>query len=279
MRALFNAGAIACLTAFWSLMALLSLPLGSKVTLGIARIWSRHILFFCGVKVDCGAPPVPLDEKSYLVMANHTSHFDVLSLYATMPIENMRPVAKRELGFIPLFGWVLALGAAIMIDRRNRERAVASIERAGRTIRSGKSVLMFPEGTRTPQGELGDLKKGPFHLATAAKVPVLPVGLHGTGDILRSGDWKIHPGRVVIRIGAPIPTAERGEGEEARTALMAEVREALRAAMDEAKRRLSCPPPEGQVCASRNNRRRRVNDARWPAVCSWIRAYLNQRTA
>lgn len=235
IRPLFNAAAIAALTAFWSVVALLALPLGPKVVLALARIWSSQILSACGVRVDAGDPPVPLSEKAYLVMANHTSHFDVLSIYGASSIQGMRPVAKRELGFIPLFGWALALGAAIMIDRRNRQRAVASIERAAATIRSGRSVLMFPEGTRTPQGELGPLKKGPFHLATEAKVPILPVAVHGTGDILRSGDWKIRPGRVAIRVGHPIPTADAGDGEEARAALMAKVREALLSLMADAK--------------------------------------------
>lgn len=235
IRPLFNAAAIAALTAFWSVAALFALPLGPKVVLALARIWSSQILFACGVKVDCQDPPVPLTAQAYLVMANHTSHFDVLAIYGASPIQGMRPVAKRELGFIPLFGWALALGAAIMIDRRNRERAVASIERAARTIRGGRSVLMFPEGTRTPQGELGALKKGPFHLATEAKVPILPVGLYGTGDVLRSGDWRIRPGRVFIRIGHPIPTDDVGEGEEARAELMAAVEKALRALMDDAK--------------------------------------------
>jgi 1-acyl-sn-glycerol-3-phosphate acyltransferase len=223
------------LTAVWSILALLALPFGSKVVMGMARIWSRQILFACGVKVDCGAPPVPLDEPSYLVLSNHTSHFDALSIYATLPIDRLRPVAKRELGYIPLFGWVLALGAAIMIDRGDPTKAKASIDRAGAVIRKGRPVLMFPEGTRTPQGELGPLKKGTFYLATAAKVPILPIALHGTGDVLRSGDWKIRPGKVVLRIRTPIPTAHRGEGEEARASLMTEVEQALRALMAKAK--------------------------------------------
>lgn len=222
----------------WSAIALLALPLGASVALRMARIWSRQILFACGVKVECGPPPVPLTEPSYLVLSNHTSHFDALSIYATLPIAGLRPVAKRELGYIPLFGWVLALGAAIMIDRGDPKKAKASIDRAGKVIREGRPVLMFPEGTRTPQGALGPLKKGPFHLATAAKVPIVPIALHGTGDVLAAGDWRIRPGKVVLRIGRPIPTAEWGEGEEARASLMAEVEQALRHLMREAQQSL-----------------------------------------
>jgi 1-acyl-sn-glycerol-3-phosphate acyltransferase len=236
IRSLFNALAIGVLTAVWSVLALLALPLGATFVLKLARIWSRQILFACGVKVRALPPPEPLDAPSYLVLSNHTSHFDALSIYSTLPIEGLRPVAKRELGYIPLFGWVLALGAAIMIDRGDQAKAKASIDRAGAVIRGGRSVLMFPEGTRTPQGELGPLKKGPFYLATAARVPILPIALHGTGEVMRSGDWQIHPGNVVLCIGAPIPTEGRGEGEEARSSLMMDVEHALRDLMELARK-------------------------------------------
>src|SRR5262245_7252886 len=123
-----------------------------------------------------------------------------------------------------------------MIDRGAPEKAKASIERAGAVIRKSRPVLMFPEGTRTPQGELGPLKKGPFYLATAAKVPILPIALHGTGDVLRSGDWRIRPGKVVLRIGKPIPTADRGKSEAARASLMAETEQQLRELMEAARK-------------------------------------------
>jgi 1-acyl-sn-glycerol-3-phosphate acyltransferase len=236
IRPIFNACAIATLTAVWSVASLFALPFGAGVVLRMARIWSAQILWACGVKVKLLPPPQPLDAPAYLVLSNHTSHFDALSIYANLPIVGLRPVAKRELGYIPLFGWVLALGAAIMIDRGDQAKAKASIDRAGRVIRTGRSVLMFPEGTRTPQGELGPLKKGPFYLATAAEVPILPIALHGTGDVLRSGDWRIHPGNVVLAIGTPIPVEGRGEGEEARNALIAEVEQALRELMDTARK-------------------------------------------
>lgn len=196
----------------------------------IAKRWTSTVTRLCGVDVDLRLPEAPLDAPAYLVMANHTSHFDVMGLYSTLEID-MKPVAKQSLGHIPLFGWALRSGAAIMIDRRDRERAVASIERAGRTIRGGKSVLMFPEGTRTPAGELGPLKKGPFHLALAARVPILPIGISGTGEILKTGDWKIRPGKVVIRVGDPLETTSFEDSDEGRSALMNEVGTALKQLM------------------------------------------------
>ena len=132
-----------------------------------------------GVEVRIEGDDQPLNAPAYLVMSKHSSHFDLLGIFAKMPID-MRPVAKRELGRIPIFGWVLRAGAAIMIDRGDREKAKASIARAGETIRGGRSVLLFPEGTRSAPDHVAPLKKGPFHLAAEARVPILPVAVIGS---------------------------------------------------------------------------------------------------
>lgn len=210
----------------------------------VARVWARLCLRIAGVRVR-------LEDRSgglrppYVVMVNHTSHFDVPALYAVLPIP-VRFVAKRELQYVPIFGQVLALGAAIMIDRGHKARAIASIERAGRAIRRGASVVLFPEGTRTPPGRLGPLKKGPFHLATEARVPVLPIGILGTGAVLPRGTWRSRPGEVVVRIGAPLAvpdtTAATGDGaDQARADLVERVTAALCAAADLVPEGLTAP--------------------------------------
>jgi len=148
-----------------------------------------------------------------------------VALYATLPIP-VRFVAKREIQWIPIFGWVLGFGGAIMIDRSNRERAVASMQRAGRAVRRGASVVLFPEGTRTPVGFLGPLKKGPFHLAAEAQVPILPVGILGSNDALERGGWRINRATMRIRIGTPI-AAPTEDTDEARAELSERVAAAL----------------------------------------------------
>lgn len=230
IRIFWNDLAFAVLTSFWSTVALIAVIVRprTRVSCAIARIWGKMAYRACGVRLEVHGREQRFDAPAYLVMANHTSHFDAPGIYAAVPID-MRPVAKRELGKIPIFGWALVRGAAIMIDRENKREAHASIDRAAETIRRGRSVLMFPEGTRTPPGTLGPLKKGPFHLALAARVPVIPVGVVGTGEVLLPGDWRIRPGRVVIRIGAPIDTASLPDGEAGREALMSQVEAALRA--------------------------------------------------
>ena len=227
LGSIVRAGCLVGLTLPWSIVALFAVPIGrGRLLTPIARTWGRQLLAVCGVKVEVFGPKVELDAPAYLFLSNHTSHFDVPSIYSAAPLD-MRPVAKQELGAIPFFGWALRMGAAIMIDRRDPERARASIEKAAQTIRSGRSVLMFPEGTRTPTEELGALKKGAFHLALAARVPVLPVAVLGTKAVLESGDWRIHPGKVQVRYGSPIPTADLPEGVEGRNRLMDAFRAAI----------------------------------------------------
>lgn len=193
----------------------------------MARRWAARCLALAGVEVELegaeGLGPGP-----YVVMANHTSHFDVVALYGHLPLP-VRFVAKKELAYIPIFGWALALGAAIIIDRKDRDSAKRSLDQAGEAVRGGASVMLFPEGTRTPPGLLGELKKGPFHLALAARVPVLPVGIEGSGAVLAKGDWHIRPGKIRIRVGKSIPTDVYPPDAEGRKALMEEVSRALAA--------------------------------------------------
>lgn len=224
---------VVVVTLVCSSLALLAVPLApfTHVLAHISHHWARVLLWGCGIALEVEGLERPLDAPAYLVMANHTSHFDVPCLFAAIPIP-MRPVAKRELAWVPVFGWALALGAAIMIDRGDRARAIRSIERAGRAIRGGRSVLMFPEGTRTPPGVLAALKKGPFHLALAARVPILPIGVVGTGDVLRPNDWRIHPGRVRVRVGAPIATDAVKDDDAGRAELVLRTAEALGTLMD-----------------------------------------------
>ena len=226
---IFRAGSLISVTVPWSLAAMVAIPLSrGRYMTPMAQMWANQLLALCGVRVEVVGPPEPLDAPAYLVMSNHSSHFDVPSIYSCPPI-HMHPVAKQELGSIPFFGWALKAGAAIMIDRKNPERAHASIEAAAQAIRRGRSVLMFPEGTRTPTEELGTLKKGAFHLALAARVPVLPVAVLGSRHVLPSGDWKIRPGKVQVRYGRAIPTVDLPDGEAGRVRLMSEFRAAIAA--------------------------------------------------
>ncbi len=226
-RHLWNGLSLGWATAAHSIGAAAVLPFSSGPGLtAVARNWGRTVSRLCGVELRIEGHEQALDAPAYLVMCNHCSHFDVISVFGSLPID-MRPVAKRELAKIPIFGWVLSAGAAIMIDRGDREKAKASIERAGATIRAGRSVLMFPEGTRTESLELGPLKKGPFYLAVEARVPILPIVVIGTSEVLKPDDWKIEGGTVSLRVGTPIETAGVRDDEAGRDELRMKVTAAM----------------------------------------------------
>jgi 1-acyl-sn-glycerol-3-phosphate acyltransferase len=138
-----------------------------------------------------------------------------------------RFVAKQELARVLIIGPAMVKAGHIMIDRVNRRRAFEAYERAAATIRRGLSAIVFPEGTRSPTGELLPFKSAPFSLAIAAQVPVVPVYVHNTFEILPRGARVLHPKPIHVLIGDPIPVAGLGSGdrealrERTRTAILA----------------------------------------------------------
>jgi 1-acyl-sn-glycerol-3-phosphate acyltransferase len=142
-----------------------------------------------------------------------------------------RFIAKKQLGAIPLFGWAMRAGRFIFIDRQNAVSARRSIEEAARRIKSGQSVVIFPEGTRTRDGKLGPFKKGGFHLAVDSGVEIVPVAIRGSHAVMPPGTPLIRAGTVAVELGAPIPTT--GLGPQDRDALMAKVRDAIAAMLGE----------------------------------------------
>jgi 1-acyl-sn-glycerol-3-phosphate acyltransferase len=216
----------AIVTAFGSTMGLfMSLrdPTGDWV-LDLARWWSGWVTRFAGVRimVDNRASLDP--NQPYVFMANHASTIDIWALFMAIP-RRVRMIAKKQLARIPLFGWVMWAGRFIFIDRQNAAAARRSIEEAGRRIRGGCSVLIFPEGTRTRDGQMGPFKKGGFHLAMEAGVPIVPIALRGTRALMPRGSLRVLSGTVSVIIGSPIPTA--GLSIEERPALIESVRDAI----------------------------------------------------
>jgi 1-acyl-sn-glycerol-3-phosphate acyltransferase len=197
----------------------------------VARNWVSWTLRGCGIRVVVkGLENVDLG-RPHIFMCNHQSVVDVAALIQTIPLQ-FRFVAKRELARIPFFGWALALGGHVLIDRGNRPRAIRSLERASRQIRGGTNVIVFPEGTRSKTGELQTFKKGGFHLAIAAQVPVVPVTVSGSQRITPKHSLRIESGEVKIRYGKPILTTGMSSGD--RHTLADEVRAAITIGYDPA---------------------------------------------
>lgn len=171
-----------------------------------ARLWAHMILFCSGVRVQIMGRENLDPDGAYVFMSNHESALDIPILIRSLPFQ-VRMMAKKELFRIPIFGWALALGGYIKVDRTNTERAIASLREAARRIpRQGVSVVVFPEGTRSPTGRLRRFKKGGFAFAMDTGYPVVPVTIRGSRARIPKGALAIRPGRVEVIIDPPIPT-------------------------------------------------------------------------
>jgi 1-acyl-sn-glycerol-3-phosphate acyltransferase len=192
----------------------------------LARFWGTRLCRTCGLELaTVGGEGVAWSEP-LIVMANHQSFLDIPVLYATLP-EPFGMLAKQELFRLPIFSAAMRGMRCIPIDRDNVRQSLASLRQAAEQIRSGNSIVVFPEGTRSEDGALQDLKMGPFYLAEMARVPIVPVGIRGTRNALAKSHLFVHPARVEVRIGEPILPGRRGPAERDR------LRSAVRSAMSE----------------------------------------------
>lgn len=187
--------------------------------------WARKILDFLRVEVELEGALDGLAGRRVMVISNHQSHFDVLSLVTRLPL-SLRFVAKRELVKVPLFGPGMVAAGHVIIDRRRGAEAKQAMR--AQLSRSGASLFVFPEGTRSRDGRLGPLRRGAFEIAHEAGLPLLPVAVSGTRFIHPPGGFWLRVGlRARLRVGAIIETQDldtealRGRGEEALRGLMA----------------------------------------------------------
>ncbi|MEQ9398325.1 MAG: lysophospholipid acyltransferase family protein [Longimicrobiales bacterium] len=170
----------------------------------LPRAWARSLLWAAGVEVVLeNAESIDPDRPQVLV-ANHVSWFDVLALAAFMP-GPYRFVAKKELTKVPFFGPAWQACGHIAIDRDDRKSAIESLAVARRRLEEDRpTVILFPEGTRSEDGELRPFKKGAFVLAIQTGVEVVPAAVLGSREVMKKGSFLIRPGRVTIRFGSPI---------------------------------------------------------------------------
>ncbi len=218
-------------TVFWGSAALVMAfadRSGASV-IWIARTWLRWVMRSCGIRVAAEGLENIDPQQPCILMSNHQSVFDIAALIDTLPIP-WKFVAKRELVWIPFFGWALAAARQIIIDRGDREKAMRSLARAAERVRDGENVIVFPEGTRSQAATLGRFKSGGFHLAIQSGAPIIPVSVSGSWRITPKKTLRVESGNVLIRYGKPIPT--RDLTIEDRAYLKQQVREAIVAGFD-----------------------------------------------
>src|SRR5881397_2163563 len=194
--------------------------------------WARDLLDAAGTPVRVeGLERIPRDGP-VVYASNHSSMFDIWALAATLP-GSVRFVGKQELVKIPLVGRAMVTAGHVVIDRPHPRSAVEAYARAGAVIKGGVSAVVFPEGTRSRTGELLPFKNAPFGLAIAAQVPVVPVYVHHTFEILPKGAWRLRPRPIQLLVAPPISTT--GLRPEDRERLRDEVRAAIVALQSKAR--------------------------------------------
>ena len=238
------------MTSFFRTIALYSTAAAATIVLGLAvivaallgvkdkpggiydkvpRWWSRAVLFAVGIKVRVHGMENVNSAEPHIFASNHVSWFDVPSLAKVLPRNKF--VAKSELFKVPIFGPAMRAAGMIEIQRENRKAAFGAYDVAAERIRAGNSVVVFPEGTRGHEYPLRQFKKGPFVLAIAAGVPIVPIIVHGTIEIMPRHSLWAHPGTIDIHLLEPVSTTS--VDYDHREALMKTVRTRMADAMRE----------------------------------------------
>lgn len=171
----------------------------------VQTFWGRTLTFGGGVRARIHGAEFIEQKAACVYVANHVSWFDVFVLAGVLPRWSF--VAKAELRRIPMFGRGAEAVGTIFVERQNRRAAFQMYEKAAVRIREGASVVVFAEGTRGDSYSLRPFKKGPFVLAISAGVPIIPVVIHGTREVMPRGQWLVHAGEVNLHFLQPIPTA------------------------------------------------------------------------
>ncbi|MDP2106199.1 MAG: lysophospholipid acyltransferase family protein [Desulfobulbaceae bacterium] len=173
----------------------------------LAKRWGRLICSLAGARVSVEGRENLVQAGPYIFAANHQSQFDIFALQGYLGCD-FRWMAKKELFAVPIFGAAMRSAGYISVDRSRGRQAMQSLIEAARRIADGTSVVIFPEGTRSRDDQLQDFKSGAMVLAIKAGVPIVPVAIIGTHQILPKGKLLARSGQVLIKIGQPIDTTK-----------------------------------------------------------------------
>lgn len=173
----------------------------------LSKVFSGGILLISGVRVKTIGIENIDSKATYVFASNHSSQLDITALQWGVP-NRLSMIFKKELAKIPFFGWQLALGPYVIIDRKDPQAAMKSLVDAKKVMDKWKiSILVFPEGTRSKTGEVQSFKRGGFYLAARSGYPIVPITINGTAKIMPKGSFKLKRGTIYLHFDKPIPTA------------------------------------------------------------------------
>jgi len=195
----------------------------------ISRQGALLALRLSGVRLRIVHPERAREQPTAVFVCNHISNLDPAALFGVLP--RIAVILKQELRRIPFLGYVMHLGSFVYVDRKNPESRKSALGRATALLRSGISLLVFPEGTRSKDGRLLPFRPGPFTMAIDSGAAVVPLTIRGTRELMPKGGFGIRPGTVTITFEEPIVTTNLTA--ENRSALMDQARRAMQFALDE----------------------------------------------
>lgn len=175
-----------------------------------SRVWAPGLLFGAGVKLELEGFEAVDFSRPYLIVANHQSIIDICALFRAIPLP-LRFVLKQELARVPFVGAYARAMGMVFIERHSARNASRKLHDAAALFKEGHSLCAFPEGTRSRDGRVGAFRGGVFKLAIEAGIPILPVVIEGSGDVLPAAGFRVRPGRIRLRAGTPVQTRELGQ--------------------------------------------------------------------
>ena len=182
-----------------------------KILSKIVRYWARAIFLSSGIKTKIIGLENLDSSKNYIFAANHSSSLDIPLMLGFIPFWIV-PISKIELKWIPFLGWAMQMAGHVFVDRSKHERAMLSIKNIKNSLlKRPRSILLFPEGFRTKDGQVNQFKSGGLSLGIDAKLPIAPVAIIGTFDSLKKGSKLFINNLLIIKVGNPIDTTGYSE--------------------------------------------------------------------
>ena len=201
-----------------------------RLAFRLCQGWTWWATVVCGVRLEVVRNPGVDASRSYIIMSNHQSLFDIPALMLGLGLQ-FRWVIKKSFVYVPLFGWALWAARHVFIDRSNPKRSLRSMDAAARRLPKGVSIAVFPEGTRSDDGVIRELKSGGFLLAVRNGLPILPVTVNGSWRLLPDKrSMAFHSGPIQLVVGEPIETA--GHDRKKMDALVERTRAAIASRLD-----------------------------------------------
>lgn len=225
---------LAVLTLLTALLTILFCLLGMSRNGGYypPHIWSRLWCLLLFVKVEVEGREHIDKRTSYVFVANHQGAFDIFVVYGYLN-HNFKWMMKKSLAKIPFVGTACKISRHIMVDRSSASAVQETMSQAKRILKDGMSLVVFPEGSRTPDGKIKKFKRGAFSLAAEFGLPIVPLTIDGSFGILKKGSSSVSPGKVKLTIHEPIGVVSAGDNKEVLENLLEKSEAAIKSALPE----------------------------------------------